>query len=247
MKDNNQVSTKSSKAPKIISICLIVIFLIASVVITIYLWPFFKDLKDPIKQEEFKNWIQSQGFKGFLVFLGMQVLQIVVAFIPGEITEILAGAMYGPIFGTLFCSLGIVIATLIIYGLVALIGKPIVEVFVSKSNEKKWKFLRDSQRVEAIFMFVFLLPTTPKDVLIYFAATCKVKLLRIIIISSIVRIPSIMFSTFLGAFLIEGNGTISLIVLLANIVVTIIGLIFTKPIIRFLQTHFAKSKKEVTE
>lgn len=247
MNDNNQKNSKSSKVPKIISLCLVAIFLIASVIITIYLWPFFKELKDPVKQEEFKNWIQGLGFKGFLIFLGLQVLQIVVAFIPGEITEILAGAMYGPIFGTLFCILGIIIATLIIYGLVALIGKPIVEVFVSKRNEKKWKFLHDSERVEAIFMFVFLLPTTPKDVLIYFAATCKVNLLRIIIISSIVRIPSIMFSTFLGAFLIEGNGKISLIVLLINLGVTIIGLIFTKPIIRFLQNHFTKTKKEVIE
>ena len=51
--------------------------------------------------EEFKAYIESFGWKGRFVYLGLQCLQVIVALIPGEIIEVGAGYAFGPIEGTL--------------------------------------------------------------------------------------------------------------------------------------------------
>lgn len=52
------------------------------------------------------------------------MLQVVVAMIPGEPVEILAGLLYGPLWGTLSCMLGILIGSLIVYFLVRRLACP---------------------------------------------------------------------------------------------------------------------------
>ena len=40
--------------------------------------------------------VRNAGPMGFLILLALQFLQIVVAFIPGEATQMAAGMLYGP-------------------------------------------------------------------------------------------------------------------------------------------------------
>ena len=59
---------------------------------------------------EFGPWLQGKvellGLWGVLLLLGVQILQIVVAIIPGEPVELAAGAMYGAVGGLLLCLAG---------------------------------------------------------------------------------------------------------------------------------------------
>lgn len=241
------MENKKSRLPIIINSIIIAILVIVAIVLTIYFWPHIQNLKTPEGQAQFKEWITSLGFGGFIVILGMQILQVVVPFIPGEILEILAGVMFGPYLGTLLCLIGITLSVLIIYGLVALLGKPFTNIFVSDKIREKWKFLQEAERIEAIYFFAFLLPGTPKDILNYLAAAMKVKLGHLLLISTIARIPSIVLSTFLGGALIDQNNTLSIIILVINIVVFILGIVFSKAIVNFLQTHFTGRKKNKKE
>ena len=50
-------------------------------------------------RDQFVEWVRSHGVWGMLVFLALEVFQIVVAVVPGEPVQIMAGALYGPVGG----------------------------------------------------------------------------------------------------------------------------------------------------
>lgn len=65
-------------------------------VLSLLCMPLFQRLSDPGNQEQLRAWINSLGFTGWLVLLGVQILQIVIAFIPGEPVELLAARFTAP-------------------------------------------------------------------------------------------------------------------------------------------------------
>ena len=118
-----KLPTKTSE--KIRFILSVLVFL-AFVPLTIWGIPKVMALSDPVARENLQQYFASKGIGGWLIFLVVQILQVVVAMIPGEPIEICAGLLYGPVWGTLSCMLGILIGSLIVYALVKKLGMPIV-------------------------------------------------------------------------------------------------------------------------
>ena len=79
----------------------IVLFLVLSVLACWFAGrPLIQFAQEP---ERFRSWVDQQGLWGPLLFMGMIVLQIVVAVIPGEPLEIVAGYAFGALEGTCWC------------------------------------------------------------------------------------------------------------------------------------------------
>lgn len=79
------------------------------VFLTIFLTNWFREFSDT--SEDFQAYIDSFGAYGMLVGLGIQMLQVVVALIPGEAVEIGLGYAFGAFEGTLICYAGVAIAS----------------------------------------------------------------------------------------------------------------------------------------
>ena len=75
---------------------------------------------------------------------------------------------------------------------------------------------RKKKRLEWIMVLLFIIPGTPKDIIVYLAALLPINPYRFIVISIIARIPSIISSTIAGANLALGNWHISLLVYVAT-------------------------------
>ena len=65
--------------------------------------------------ERFRAWVDEQGVLAPIAFLGMLILQIVVAAIPGEPLEIAAGYAFGALEGTLLCMFGAFIGRVAVF------------------------------------------------------------------------------------------------------------------------------------
>ena len=126
----------------------IIIFLLLMAALTLIFWPYVKELGTEEGREQFKAWIDGLGFGGWLVTLGIQLLQIFVALIPGEPVELMLGYVWGPWLGTFTCLLGIFIGTLTIFLLVRKLGMKFVKRVVGTDDLTKYKFLRDKNKVE---------------------------------------------------------------------------------------------------
>ena len=65
-------------------------------------------------------------------------------------------------------------------------------------------------------LILFLIPGTPKDLLVYIAGLLPLKPLRFVLISTFARLPSVISSTFAGSSLVAGDWKFSLIIYLVT-------------------------------
>lgn len=230
---------KKFKAQAIINI--VAIILLTALFISLYF--IFKDKFDLLNTKEglenFINDVQNTGFLGGIILVVIQILQVVVAFIPGEFVELASGIMFGPVLGLVLCLIGLNIGTIIIFGLVKLLGKPFVDENVSDHNQK-FLFLNNSNRTLIILFFIFLIPGIPKDILIYLVPLTKVKIWQFLIVSSVSRIPSILTSTIAGTSIINGDYLVAGIIMGISLILAIIGLIFNKQITNYIENKVLK-------
>ena len=203
----------------------VIIFVAAMGILTLIFWPYIEELATDEGRVAFKAWIDSLGFGGWLVTLGIQLLQIFVAFIPGEPVEILLGYLWNPIGGMLTCLLGIFIGTLIIFLFVRKFGKKFVKKIVGTDDLSKYKFLSDKSKVEITIFILFFIPGTPKDVLTYVAPLAPISPIKYLVISTIARIPSIITSTLLGDRLAEGDWLLAVVIFAITALISLAGIL----------------------
>lgn len=154
-------------------------------------------------REDFRDYVRSFGALGPGIVLGLQVLQVFIALIPGEIVESAAGFVLGPWLGTAVCYLGIAIASTLILTLTRRYGVQLVEVFVSREKINELRFLNTEQKRNTLIFLLFFIPGTPKDLLTYFVGLTDIRLRTFLLLSMVARIPSVLTSTFGGHLLGE--------------------------------------------
>ena len=228
-----------NKKNKILIIFLSIILLLLTTYICYKLLPLMSKLKDPENQEKFKDYIQNLGLKGWFALLAIQVLQIFIAFIPGEIIEVLSGILYGSIGGLLTCLLGILIGSILIYYTIKLFANKYIIKYREKL--KTYSFLNNPKKIIIYFFILFLIPGLPKDIFIYLVPFLPIKFITFLIVSLIARIPSILSSTIIGTSLIEGNYLLSIIIFAVFAILGITGILFNDKIIAL----FSKNNKKI--
>ncbi len=175
--------------------------------------------------EQFRQWVDSHGIMGRLAFLGMMVLQVFVAFIPGEPLEIGAGYAFGAAEGTLLCMEGVVLGSTLVFLFVGKFGKKAVRVFFSEEQINSFRLFRDPKRLKRVMFLCFFLPGTPKDLLTYLAGMAPITLPNFLLLSMVARLPSIVTSTVGGNALGKENYLFAVVVFLATMAVSGVGLL----------------------
>lgn len=217
---------------KILKIILLIIVVLLFLGLVIYLAPVMKDLSTLEGQMKFKEKISQMGIWGILLLFSLQLAQIFLIVLPGEPMEILAGMCYGIIGGLIFITVSVAIITALIFFLVRKIGKKFVYDFWDEKKIKKIennKLFQNPKKIEIIMLILFMIPGTPKDLLVYIAGLLPLKPLRFILISTFARFPSVISSTIAGAHIVEGNWKVSLIAYaITFIIIGVIILIINK-------------------
>lgn len=196
------------------------VVLILAVLLTWFLWKWLASFS----QEGLREYIRSFGAAGWLVFLGLQFLQVFVALIPGELLESVAGFVFGPVAGTLLCYLGVGLASALVFALTRRFGVRLVEFFISREQINQLRFLNTEKKRVLLIFLLFFIPGTPKDLLTYFAGLMDIRLGTFLAVSLIARIPSVLSSTFGGHLLGEGRygGAVSVYAITG--IISLIGL-----------------------
>lgn len=211
-----------SKRTKVFKRLLMIIVLALCIGLIVYLFPVIKNLSTPEGQLDFKNHVANLGALGYLALFGLQFAQIFLIILPGEPIEILAGMCYGGIGGLIFITVSVFIITTIVFWAVRKFGRKFVYSFCSKERIDKIensKLFKNPKKIEWIMLILFLIPGTPKDLLVYIAGLLPLKPLRFILISTFARLPSVISSTFAGSNLVAGNWKFSLIIYGATFII----------------------------
>lgn len=174
--------------------------------------------------EQFRLWVDTRGWWGRLAFVGMVLLQVLVAVIPGEPLEIAAGYAFGFWEGTLLCLAGMTIGGALVFGFVRRFGVKALEIFFSKEKIDNLKFLQNNRRVYLAVILAFLLPGTPKDILSYAAGLTKIRFRHWLWITSLCRLPSLVTSTLGGNALGTESWIQAVVIFAVTVTLSILGL-----------------------
>lgn len=215
---------------KIGTVLLAALFVAATVLVCVLAWePLAGLVSDP---EGFRSWVAAQGVWGPVVFVGLMVLQIIVAFLPGEPLEIAAGYTFGFWGGTALCMTGALIGSVAVFLFVRTWGRRAVELFFPREKIESISFLRDERKLNSLVFLLFAIPGTPKDVMTYAVGLTNMRLPVWLLISTFARIPSIVTSTVGGDALGLQNYTFAIIVFAATLVLSGAGLLIYRGICR---------------
>ena len=228
---------KKIKQSDLIKLVGLVVFIVLITAIVVAIWPTLSIVFEPGGVETLIELITSQGPLGVLILLGMQLLQIIVAFIPGEVVQIAAGMMYGPLWGSVVILVGCVLSSMVVYELVHKLGAPFVRSMVGEKQLLKFRQFELSGKFGVTVFILFLIPGFPKDVLTYIVPLSDMNLRTFLLLSTIGRTPGVIISTYAAAGLADGNIVTSVIIFVVVALIAIIVLLLRNRIIDAISRH----------
>ena len=213
----------NDKLRKGLSIGFFILFLLVFALVTILFWkPLMNFFEEP---ETFRLWVEEKGWSARILFVGMVVVQVFLALIPGEPLEIAAGFAFGSVEGTILCLIGIAVGSALVFLLVRLIGVKLVTVFFPIEKIHSLRILQNSRRFEAILFLLMFIPGTPKDLISYFVGLTEMKLGRWLLLTSVARIPSVVTSTIGGNAVGEGEYLYAALVFAITFLISVAGIL----------------------
>ncbi len=228
---------KKIKQSDLIKLVGLVVFIVLITAIVVAIWPTLSIVFEPGGVETLIELITSQGPLGVLILLGMQLLQIIVAFIPGEVVQIAAGMMYGPLWGSVVILVSCVLSSMVVYELVHKLGAPFVRSMVGEKQLLKFRQFELSGKFGVTVFILFLIPGFPKDVLTYIVPLSDMNLRTFLLLSTIGRTPGVIISTYAAAGLADGNIVTSVIIFVVAALIAIIVLLLRNRIIDAISRH----------
>ena len=174
----------------------------------------------------FRAWVEQRGWYSRLIFTGMVIFQVIIAFIPGEPFEIAAGYAFGAVEGTLLSIAGTAVGSVITFYLVRRFGLRLVRLFFSQEQINSVKFLKTTNARIFLFLIIYTTPGTPKDLLGYFAGLTDIPFPVFCLICTLGRIPSVVTSTVGGDALGTRSYGAAILVFAFTLAVSGLGLLY---------------------
>lgn len=220
---------------KILNIIKFIVLLLIVVGIPLYLWTTKGDIFRGIKTVgDIEGYILSSN-NAPLVFFLLQVMQIVIAFIPGEIFQVAAGYLFGPFEAIVITLLGCIVGSIICFYLARFLGQGFLRLFFKEKRIQYYQELLNSNKGSFICFLLFLIPGIPKDLLNYAAGASEIKFIHFIILSSVGRLPAMIGSILIGSLTESGKYTFAVIVLAAAAIILMICILFRKAIMKKIE------------
>lgn len=192
---------------------------------------YFYIFKDPLM---IKKMIMTYGKYGIVIFFLLQIIQVVVFFIPGEIIQIAGGYIYGTFWGSFISILGITFGSLIVFILSKRFGKPLVDRIIPEQNIKRFRGIWKSEKINIIVFIIYLLPGMPKDAMAYICGISNINFRDFIIYSTIGRLPGIIISAYFGYNVNSGNKEVLILISILMAILFLIGILKGDKIIKKL-------------
>lgn len=193
--------------------------------------------------------IYSSGerLRGFLLLLGphssaifvlLQAFQVVLSPIPGELTGVVGGYVYGTTIGFILSSIGLSLGSWIAFELARIFGKPLVERWVSKDFLGKFDFLTTCAGTTLCFV-LFLFPGLPKDYLCYLLGLSPMRLTTFLLISTFGRMPGTYMLTLQGATIRNQDYTWAVAVAVVAVSVLFLAYLYRAPLLQWIKRNGA--------
>lgn len=187
--------------------------------------------------------LDSLGPLSFLGFILLQALQVVAAPIPGEVTGVLGGFLYGPALGVFLSTIGLTAGSWINFALSKTFGRPFTDKFVSKKTMAKYDYLLHHKGAFLVFV-LFLIPGFPKDILCYIIGLGHLTTKEFLIISTVGRFGGTVLLTLGGTYLRHQQYYRFSILISVAVLVIFLSMVYKDKLERIFRIWHVTSRKK---
>ncbi|OPY07628.1 MAG: TVP38/TMEM64 family inner membrane protein YdjZ [Syntrophus sp. PtaB.Bin001] len=187
-----------------------------------------------VQKEKAVEFINSFQPYGEVVFIALQILQVVAAPIPGEVTGIIGGFLYGPLLGIIYSTLGLTIGSWIAFVLARTFGLPLVEKTVKSEILERYDYLMKHQGILVSFV-LFLIPGFPKDCLCYILGLSHIRTGQFLLISTMGRLLGTILLTVSGSYVRSNQYKQLLVILSVSIIFVLAGYLYRDRLLKLLR------------
>jgi uncharacterized membrane protein YdjX (TVP38/TMEM64 family) len=192
-------------------------------------------LMDHARNPEYiRDYLNSFGKTGFLVYVLMQVIQVVIAVIPADIISVCGGFVYGIPLGFILTFVGVMLGSVIAFYISRIFGYDLVSGFIAKEKIEKLSGILNSTKGTVGLFIICSIPFIPKDILIYIAGLTPVKASRLFLVYGLSRIPATLIWVSIGANAYKDN--------IRGIVINMAVLLIMLFVLWFLGRYYNKKK-----
>ena len=153
-----------------------------------------------LNREKMTDFLNSLGPLSSIGFIFLQAAQVIISPIPGEVTGLIGGFLYGKFLGILISTIGLTIGSWAAFILSRSFGRPFAEKFVKKETMARYDYLLHHKGAFLVFM-LFLLPGFPKDYLCYILGLGHLTTKEFLVISTIGRFMGTVLLTLGGNYI----------------------------------------------
>lgn len=151
--------------------------------------------RDVLNVEALEMWVADAGIAGPFVFMLLYIIGTVL-FFPGAVLTLAGGAIFGPVWGTLYNLTGATIGA----GIAFLLARYLASDWVEKKAGGRLAQLKGGVEEEGwrFVAFVRLVPLFPFNVLNFALGLTRIKFSHYLITSYICMLPGAIAYTYLG-------------------------------------------------
>jgi uncharacterized membrane protein YdjX (TVP38/TMEM64 family) len=194
-------------------------------------------------RESVRHFVKSSGWAAPLMFIAIQIGQVLFAPIPGDVTGFLGGYIFGAWDGFFLSTIGLTIGSMLNFFIGHYLGERVVRRLVSCETYDKYNELVQYKGILVIFIF-FLVPGFPKDYLCLFLGLTSLPARVFFVVSTVGRMPGTIALSLQGASIFDKNYMFFVVVTVLCILFGIGAYMGRDPLYRWVVRH---SKKRVCD
>jgi uncharacterized membrane protein YdjX (TVP38/TMEM64 family) len=224
----------------LIAVAIVCILFGAGVVYRQYLWEqaayYYHLLSD---RDKIKTFVASFGRGAPVIFILIQILQVIFAPIPGEATGFIGGFLFGTVKGFLYSSIGLTVGSWINFSIGRFLGARYVRKLIPEAKLDRMDNMVRRQGTIVLFI-LFVIPGFPKDYLCLFLGLSTLPLKVFLIIVGIGRMPGTLLLSLQGAYVFEHRYGLFALIMGFCLVIILFAYKYRQPLYRWLEKFNGK-------
>jgi uncharacterized membrane protein YdjX (TVP38/TMEM64 family) len=197
------------------------------------------------KEDKMKELILKYNGYSSLVFFLLQMLQVIISPIPGNVTTVIGGSLFGALNGFLLSYSAIICGSMIAYYLAKIYGKPLVIKMAGEGSYNKYSRFFNRKLLVGLFL-LFLFPFFPDDLLCFLAGLSAIPL-PLFAVLLIGRVPGTLFGALVGSGLIELSITWWVIIIVISLPVAFFVLRYNNQLEDWILRKIGITQNELEE
>ncbi|MBS3136370.1 TVP38/TMEM64 family protein [Candidatus Woesearchaeota archaeon] len=207
-------SSEKGKSKIILALLTIVVLIAIISIVSRPLISLFDDF------EKIRSFVNSFGKWSVPAFIFLQIVQVFIFPIPGQVAGLVSGYIFGPFYGTIYSMIGVTIGSYLAILISRKFGRPFVEKVINKDIMKKFDFLTEKKGTFSLFM-IYLLPALPDDAICFIAGLTNIKIWKIVLISFIGRLPGFIVLNYAGGIIAVSRIEIAIGVIAVSVLLSL--------------------------